>query len=134
QTQKRCATLARMGAIVFVYDMIGQGDSKQFEQKMAKLLKLQPITTIRSLEYLLSIPGIDPERVAVTGESGGGTQTFLLAALDNRVKVSVPVVMVSAHYFGGCVCESGFPIHKKGDYQTNNVEIAALAAPRPMIM
>lgn len=134
QTQKRCATLARMGAIVFVWDMVGQGDSKQCEHKMAKALKLQTINSIRSLDFLLSVPGVDPSRVACTGESGGGTQTFLLAALDNRVKVSVPVVMISAYFFGGCVCESGLPIHKKGDYQTSNVEIAALAAPRPMIM
>ncbi|MHA4738492.1 alpha/beta hydrolase family protein [Dyadobacter sp. MSC1_007] len=134
QTQKRCATLARMGAIVFVWDMVGQGDSKQCEHKMAKALKLQTINGIRSLDFLLSIPGIDLNRIAVSGESGGGTQTFLLAALDDRVKVSVPVVMVSSYFFGGCVCESGLPIHKKGDYQTNNVEIAALAAPRPMIM
>ncbi|MBN8786315.1 MAG: acetylxylan esterase [Terrimonas sp.] len=134
QTQKRCGTLARMGAIVFVWDMIGQGDSKQCEHKMAKGVKLQTINSIRSLDFLLSLPEVDSSRVGVTGESGGGTQTFILAALDSRVKVSVPTVMVSSYFFGGCTCESGMPIHKKGDFQTNNVEIAALTAPRPMLL
>jgi uncharacterized protein len=132
--QQRCATLARMGAIVLAIDMVGYSESKQCEHKIPKVFKLQAINTMRAVDFLVSLPDVDANRIAVTGESGGGTQAFMLTALDKRIKISVPVVMVSEYFFGGCVCESGMPVHKRPSSQTSNTEIAALAAPRPMLL
>ncbi len=132
--QLRCASFARMGAVVFAYDMVGYGESVQLEHSYNKALLFQTWNSMRIIDFMLTLPEADPEKVAVTGASGGGTQTFLLTALDKRVKVSIPVVMVSAHFFGGCTCESGMPIHKTGNKVFTNTEIACLAAPRPMLM
>ncbi len=138
--QYRCAAFAKMGAIALSYDMYAWGESALMTGGMSFhetgfAAAIQTWNSIRSLDFLLSLPGADPKRVGVTGASGGGTQTFLLAALDERVTVSAPVVMVGASFYGGCPCESGLPIHADcNGRSTNNTEIAALIAPKPLIV
>jgi dienelactone hydrolase len=137
-SQLLAATLARMGAVVFSYDMFAKGEeSLQFafdDHRTTLAPTMQTINSTRVLDFLSSLSFVDPKRIAMTGASGGGTQTFLLTALDQRIAVSVPVVMVSSWFYGGCPCESGLPIHSCSKYGTNNAEIAALAAPRPMLV
>lgn len=131
--QIRCAALARMGAVVLTYDMVGWAESDIADHDVPAALPLQTYNSVRAVDYLVSRPEVDPERLAVTGASGGGSQSFLLTAIDDRIDASVPVVMISSHFFGGCACETGLPLHG-GDVETSNVEIAALAAPRPMLV
>ena len=137
-TQLLSATLARMGAVVFSYDMFAKGEEGlQFafdDHRTGLAMTMQTLNSIRIVDFLSSLPYVDSKRIAMTGASGGGTQTFLLTALDQRIAVSVPVVMVSSWFFGGCPCESGMPIHSCGEWGTNNVEIAAIAAPRPQLV
>jgi len=131
--------LAKQGYIAFTYDMVGYNDSLQLpHQRLARewelwgihLVRLQLWNSIRALDFLYSLREVDRRRIGCTGASGGGTQTFLLAAVDPRVTASAPVCMVSAHFQGGCFCENAPGLR----LDTNNVEISALAAPRPLLL
>ena len=151
--QARCVQLARMGCVVFLYDMVGRADSVQLdhapgsrpamntpenwgyfspqaELRLQTMMGLQTYNSIRALDWLLELPDVDPKRVAVTGASGGGTQTFIFCALDPRPAVAFPAVMVSTAMQGGCTCENASYLR----VGTGNVEIAALIAPRPLGM
>ena len=135
----RAISLARQGFVVFTYDMVGYDDSRQLTHEFGgpreklwglSLSGLQLWNSIRSVDFLESLPEVDRDRIGATGESGGGTQTFLVAAVDARIKVAAPVNMISLHMQGGCLCENAPGLR----LDTNNVELAALFAPRPLLM
>lgn len=135
--QYRCAALARMGAIAFSYDLFAWGESllqfKTVDHRRSLAMTMQVLGSFRILDYLLTLKEADHSRVAITGGSGGGSHTVLMTALDDRITVSAPVVSLSSYFYGGCPCESGMPIHDCGE-RTDNVEIAAMAAPRPQLI
>ncbi|PWV46141.1 S9 family peptidase [Chitinophaga sp. S165] len=135
--QYRCAALARMGAMAFSYDLFAWGESLlQFEDadhRRSLAMTIQALGAIRILDYLLALKDADTARVAITGGSGGGSHTVLMAALDDRIRASAPVVAISSYFYGGCPCESGMPVHACGN-RTDNVEIAAMAAPHPQLL
>jgi sugar phosphate isomerase/epimerase/dienelactone hydrolase len=135
--QYRCAAMAKMGAMAFSYDLFAWGESllqfKSEDHRRSLAMTIQALGAIRILDYLLSQKDADTNRVAITGGSGGGSHTVLMTALDDRIKVYAPVVSLSSYFYGGCPCESGMDIHACGG-RTNNVEIAAMAAPRPQLV
>jgi dienelactone hydrolase len=156
--QSLCVQLARMGCLVWQWDMLSDSDSIQFSRELVhtfatqrpaankaddwglyspqaeahaqSIMGLQTWNAVRGLDFLLSLPETDPERIAITGASGGGTQTILLAAIDDRIKLSFPCVMVSTAMQGGCTCENASLLR----INTGNVEFAALFAPKPQGM
>lgn len=153
--QARCVGLAKMGCTVFHYDMIGYADSQQLsfdlvhrfgkqrpemngpenfgffsplaESHVQSVMGLQTWNSIRALDFVLTLPEVDAQRIGVTGASGGGTQTFMLAGIDDRVSLAFPAVMVSTAMQGGCTCENACLLR----VDTGNIEFAALFAPKP---
>lgn len=135
--QVRCAMTAQMGAVAVSYDLFGWGESTlQFESgdhRRSLSLTVQTLGAIRILDWMLQDKSIDIQRVGICGGSGGGSHAVLMTALDERVTLSIPVVSLSSYFYGGCPCESGLPIHGSAG-GTNNVELAAMAAPRPQLV
>ena len=137
--QARPAMLARMGVITFAWDMVGYADSTAIEHRagftdadaelrLQSFLGLTMWNAVRAVDFLLTLPDVDPARIGVNGASGGGTQSLLLSAIDDRVTASLPAVMVSGNMQGGCICENAGLLR----LGTNNIELTALTAPRPL--
>ena len=136
----RAINLARQGFVVFTIDMVGYNDSWQLPHRLfggpreklwgLSVAGLQLWNGIRALDFLESLPYVRRDAIGATGASGGGTQVFLLAAVDERVAVAAPVNMISLQMQGGCLCENQPGLR----LDTTNVEIAATIAPRPLLM
>jgi dienelactone hydrolase len=135
--QYTSAAIAKMGAMIFNYDMFAWGESTlQFNyeyHRQSLAMTMQLLAGTRILDYLLSQKDADTSRVAIVGGSGGGTQTVYMTAIDDRIKVSAPVVMLSSYFYGGCPCESGANVHGCVG-RTDHVELAAMAAPQPQLV
>jgi len=132
-------SLARQGYVVFAYDMVGYNDTIQVphqfgsaEQRLWSFgpLGLQLWDSIRALDFVASLEDVNASQLGITGASGGGTQTFLLTAVDDRIQFASPVNMVSAIMQGGDLCENAPGLR----INTSNVEIAAMFAPKPMLL
>ncbi len=140
---KRCCEMARLGFAVFAYDMIGYNDCNDFPHRWQGELKrkgdlagisnfgLQTLNSMRAVDFLCSLPEVDSTRIACTGASGGGSQTWFIAALDERIKVAAPVCMLSSHFQGGCVCEEGPLLRTTG---LTSFDIVSALAPRPLML
>ena len=124
--------LARMGCVVFHYDMVGYADSVQIpfelahgcskqrpefdtpenwgffstqaELRLQSIMGLQTYNSIRALDWISQLPDVDPARIGVTGASGGGTQTFILTSIDPRPLAAFPAVIVSTAIQVVCTC------------------------------
>src|SRR5690606_21330000 len=104
--------------------------SPRAESHLQSVMGLQTWNSIRAIDFVTSLPDVDPQRIGMTGGSGGGTQTFIAGAIDPRVTVAFPAVMVSTAMQGGCTCENACLLR----IGTGNIEFAALFAPQPLGM
>ncbi|MCP4174038.1 MAG: acetylxylan esterase, partial [Fuerstiella sp.] len=102
--------------------------SVQAELRLQNMMGLQTWNSVRAIDFLLELSDVDSKRIGVTGASGGGTQSMIIAAIDDRITAAMPCVMVSTSMQGGCTCENA-PLMR---IDQGNIDIAAAIAPRPL--
>jgi dienelactone hydrolase len=147
--QKRCITFARHGIFAlnlewFFYGELAQPGNEHWYGHDLDLVGANGVGLFylamrKGLDYLAAHPNIDPDRLGVTGLSGGGWQTITLSSLDERVKVSVPVAgfssiasRVEAKQYGdlGDFEQSATDMFDGNDF----THLTALRAPRPTLL
>lgn len=146
-----CINMARLGFVVLTFDPFGQGergqssrDHRRTESLLAGVSQqgIAEYETRCALEVLLSRKEVDPERIGITGASGGGYNSWITAALDDRIKVAVPVVGTSEFleqieavrpldwYRGNEHCHFVPGLLR----YANNQEFLSMVAPRPVMI
>ena len=147
--QKRCINFAKRGILALNLEWLGMGELSQKENQHwfgahldlvgVNELGLFYLAMRKGLDYLYEHPQVDPNRLGLTGLSGGGWQTILLSSLDERVSVAVPVAgfssfrpRIEARWYGdlGDVEQSATDLLAGQDY----AHLTALRAPRPTLL
>lgn len=137
EQQLMTGTLASRGAICVSYDLYGWGEGEAQVGKEAHNTPvaqvMQALGTTLILDYMLSRPDVDASRVGITGASGGGNHSILMSTVDDRFTAIAPVVGMSAHFDGGCGCESGLHTTSAAG-GTMTPEMLATSAPKPVLI
>jgi len=154
------ANLARKGFVVLAYDPVGQGERQQaydprtgrsliggpteqhFSNGAAAILMGQSVARyfihdgMRAIDYLVTRPDVDPERIGATGCSGGGTQTTYIAALDPRVKVAAVACYMNSFQtlFAGSIGDSEQSVPGFLAAGLDQADYVELFAPKPWLI
>ena len=136
---QRSVNFARNSMVSFSYDLVGFCDSVQIPHTYfgyvhdlwgENLFGLQLYNNIRVVDFMESLPDVDPKRIGATGSSCGGTQSFLLAAVDDRLSATMSCNLLSATYTGSCICENCATLR----IYDSNIDFAYLIAPKRLMV
>jgi len=153
--QSACVLLAKNGLVALIYDPIGQGERNQLPPSISHgthehtLVGIGALAVglntghyriwdgLRAMDYLASRPEVDPKRLGCAGNSGGGTMTTWLMALDERIEVAAPSCFITTiprlfKTIGPQDCEQHFP--GQGKLGIDHTDFIAMRAPRPTLI